>query len=140
MPKQRTARICGPEEEVRKLPVFGSVAWVNVHKDDRTKFDYKAKLGVWVGVPKNHGRRSNKIYMLDTKTIVVSRHVEIWDGVMYSQLRQTEFDKSLPSGPVTTEGEKDDGIPVIVTFKKNGQRNMREFDTGTQRRKRRKKM
>ena len=68
--------------------------------------------------------------MLDTRTIVVSRHVEIWDGVMHSQLRQTEFDKSLPSGPITTEGERDGGIPVIVTFKKNGQRNMREFDTG----------
>ncbi len=34
-----------------KISVFGSVAWVNVPKEDRKKFDYKARFGVWVGVP-----------------------------------------------------------------------------------------
>ena len=60
---------------------------------------------------------------------MVRRHVEIGDGVMYSQSRQTEFDRSVPSGPMTTEAEEQEGIPEIVTFKNNSQRKMREFDT-----------
>ena len=26
-----------PKKKLEKIPIFGSVAWVNVHKDDRTK-------------------------------------------------------------------------------------------------------
>jgi hypothetical protein len=121
-------------EETQKLigtiPVFGSVAWVSVPKEDRTKLDYRARLGVWVGVPENHGSKSNKIHMLDTKRMAVSRHVEIWDEVMTSQLRQTEFNKQLPTGPVTNKFDGEDALPVLVNFKKNLDRGVREYDTG----------
>jgi len=115
---------------IGQIPVFGSVVWVNVPKEDRTKFDYRARLGVWVGVPENHGSKSNRVYMLDTKKIVVSRHVEIWDGVMYSQLSQTEFNKNLPSGPIIPEVDGEETIPVLVNFKKNLDRSTRDYDTG----------
>ena len=62
---------------------------MNVPKEDRTKIDYRARLGRWMGVAPNHGRKSNKVYMLDTKQVIISRHVEIWDGIMWSQLRQS---------------------------------------------------
>ena len=119
-----------PKNALAKIPVFGSVAWVNVPKEDRTKFDYKARLGVWVGVPSHHGRRSNNIYMLDTGKIAVSRHVEIWDGVMLSQLRQSEFNGKLPHLPIYDSPEEGDNIPVLVSFKKSGDRSVREYDIG----------
>ena len=119
-----------PKNALAKIPVFGSVAWVNVPKEDRTKFDYKARLGVWVGVPSHHGRRSNNIYMLDTGKIAVSRHVEIWDGVMLSQLRQSEFNGKLPHLTIYDSPEEGDNIPVLVSFKKSGDRSVREYDIG----------
>ncbi len=68
--------------------MFYIVVWVNVPKEDRTKFHYRALLGVWVGEPENHGSKNNKVFMLDTRKIIVSRHVEIWDGVLMSLRKQ----------------------------------------------------
>jgi hypothetical protein len=62
--------------------------------------------------------------------MVISRHVEIWDGVMINQLKQTEYNNLLPHKPVSSESEDDNGIPVIIKFKKCGSRNVREYDAG----------
>jgi len=59
-------------------PVFGSVMWVHIPKKERRKPDERAKLGIYMGVPKRHGKKTHKI---ETKELVPCRHVEIWDGV-----------------------------------------------------------
>ena len=41
---------------IGNIPIFGSVTWVNVPKEDRTKMDYRARLGLWRGVAPNQGR------------------------------------------------------------------------------------
>ena len=43
---------------IGNIPIFGSVTWVNVPKEYRTKMDYRARLGLWMGVAPNHGRKS----------------------------------------------------------------------------------
>ena len=35
---------------IGKIPVLGSVVWANKPKEDNSKFDYRARLGVWVWI------------------------------------------------------------------------------------------
>ena len=54
-----------------------SVMWVHIPKKERRKHDERAKLGIYMGVPKRHGKKTHKCYLIETKELVPCRHVEM---------------------------------------------------------------
>ncbi len=75
-------------------PVFGSVMWVQIAKKERRKHDERVTLGIYMGVPKQHGKKTHKCYRIETKELVPYRHVETWDGVFLNQVARQKVQAS----------------------------------------------
>ncbi len=123
--------VCLSDEEsnkkIERIAIFGSVCWIHVPKQERNKFeDERAKLGMWVGIPEERGRAANKVYMIETREIILSRHLEIWDGVMLNQVINS---KDLE------EDELEKGNLTLIKFTPIGDRFVREFDSGIEQKK-----
>ena len=102
-------------EELLCIPVFGSVAWVHIDKDERQKHEERAELGLYVGEPQHHGKATHKVCLVESAVVVPTRHVEIWDGVFLNQILKSKG-KKLPQGPVTPLGELGSGPSVLVQY------------------------
>ena len=61
--------------------IFGSIAFLHLPKEQRTKYDRRCIRGIYVGHAMTHGRTSCCFYLLTSKRVVVSRMYELWDGV-----------------------------------------------------------
>jgi hypothetical protein len=63
----------GHKPDFQRFKVFGCVAYAHINKEKRTKLDYKATKGVFMGYDKS--RKAYRIYDPDTKDMIISRDV-----------------------------------------------------------------
>ena len=66
--------VYGYKPNLATLRKFGSRAYVNTPKDQRKKWDNKARVGIYVG--EHEQSKTHLIYMQSTNSIIESMHVK----------------------------------------------------------------
>nr|ABW74576.1 pol polyprotein [Boechera divaricarpa] len=100
----------GNKPTVEHLKVFGSICYIHIPKEKRSKLDKKAKRGIFISYSsKSKGYR---VLLLDKTEIEISRDVVFKEEKKWDWVRQEEVKKTL-NIPVSTSQPQEEQRQVI---------------------------
>jgi hypothetical protein len=73
----------GEKPKVNHLRIFGSLVFVHVPKENKTKLDPSGKNGIFVGY--NDTSKAYKIYILDHEKVEISRDVTFDESATFNK-------------------------------------------------------
>ncbi|GAA5971198.1 hypothetical protein JCM11641_004182 [Rhodosporidiobolus odoratus] len=98
----------GERADVSNLRVFGSIAYVHIPKEKRTKLDAKALRGTFVGYAVSS--KAWEVLLPDGKTLLVSRHVTFAERGVAGEDVPVPSPPDAPKEPVAEETERSEEV------------------------------
>ena len=99
----------GRKPEVSHLRIFGSVCYVHVPEEKRTKLEERAELGIFIGY--SSVVKAYRVYNLKTKKVQISRDVRFDEKLIWNWEKQlvevAEFDSVEEA---LNDGEEEEDI------------------------------
>ncbi|KAG7563872.1 Integrase catalytic core [Arabidopsis suecica] len=105
----------GHKPTVEHLKVFGSICYVHIPKEKRSKLEEKAKRGIFIGYSSNS--KGYRVLLLDEEKVEISRDVAFEEGKKWDWVKRVEVKKnsSIPVSVSQSQEEQRQNIssPVL---------------------------